>query len=158
MPVISRRHFKGLICVPTSDWLWLCVTYPALVRKWLAKRMTLPSGGRAIIMRMIAQDIAAWQSERAHLRADADATSWLIARLVRGPDNAVLTALCDIDRVALVAGIREMHQSVYGVPMFVEQTQAGSRTDTWIAECIDHYTTASERFADAIVLGERMIP
>lgn len=132
------------------------MTFPALIRKWLAKRITLPSGGDAFIMRMIAPDITAWQSERAHLRSNADATGWLIARLVRGPDNTVLTALRDTDRDALVAHIRAMHGSVHGVPMFDEQTQAGPRAETCIAECIDRFAATTEIFAAAKVSGERM--
>ncbi|WP_315743903.1 MULTISPECIES: hypothetical protein [unclassified Bradyrhizobium] len=133
------------------------MNYPALVRKWLAKRLTLPSGRHAIVMRMIARDITAWQSERLHLRAEADATGWLIARLARSPNNTPLAALSDTDRLALVAGIRDMHRSVYGVPMFVEHARTGAPADDCIAEFIDRYATARERFAEAIVLAERTI-
>lgn len=104
---------------------------------------------------MIAKDVAAWQSERSHLRADADATRWLIARLVRDQNNTVLAEVSDMDRAVLVAGIRDMHRSVYGVPLF-EQPRA--RTDHRIAERIDCYAAMSEHFANAIVLSGRMMP
>lgn len=107
-------------------------------------------------MRMGAADITAWQAHKVGLQTDDDATDWLIARLVRGPDCAVLASPCGMDRVALVAGIRELHRSVYGVPLSAEETQTGSRRENSIAECIDRYAIASECFADAIVLSERM--
>lgn len=106
-------------------------------------------------MRMVAKDIAAWQSARADLRADADAARWLIVRLVRGRNERELAGLSDLDREALVAGIKDMHRSVYGVPMF-GHIRADLRTDKDIAECIDRYAAESNRFSEAIVLAERI--
>lgn len=82
-------------------------------------------------------------------------TGWLIARLARGPNNTPLDPLSDTDRVALVAGIRDMHRTVYGVTMFDEHTGTGAPADNCIGECIDRYAAARERFTDAIVLAER---
>ncbi len=90
---------------------------------------------------MTAQDVAARRSELVPRRPEADAAHGLIARLGRGP----------------VADIKDMHRSVRGRPVFTEKAPVGQHTENPIADQIDCYMAASERFADAIILSDRMM-
>jgi len=119
----------------------------------------LPSGRSVLLARLTARDVSQLCEARSWFETDADAASWLIERLAldtRGRRGRIFAAALSAgDLAALIEGIKTLHRTIRGVPLFerppeasLEPPRANARAGS-LLNFVDRYIALDHAFGTA---------